>query len=157
MTSRHVSPAVMEQIAQEFRSRRSGPQTRADNSDRDGTQRSRTSARFRFGNKFELDTAAYELRFSGEPRKLSRIPMKVLHLLLEQPGRLVHRHEIVQRVWGDLVSVDTDRNINETIRRIRRALDENPEEPRYLQTVHGIGYRFIAPVIRVLESPTKYA
>lgn len=83
--------------------------------------------------------------------------MKVLHLLLEQPGRLVHRHEIVQRVWGDLVSVDTDRNINETIRRIRRALDENPEEPRYLQTVHGIGYRFIAPVIRVLESPTKYA
>jgi DNA-binding response OmpR family regulator len=108
-----------------------------------------SNAKFLFGGDFELDLRAYELRFSSKPLKLSGIPMAMLRLLIEQQGRLVHRHEIVQKIWGEEALINTDQNINETVRRIRRVLNEDPEQPRFLQTVHGKGYRFIAPVVRV--------
>ncbi|HTS07139.1 MAG TPA: winged helix-turn-helix domain-containing protein [Candidatus Eisenbacteria bacterium] len=151
MPAKTISRGVVERIAQELRDRRSGSPISMNSFQDCELQLRNPSAKFRFGNQFELDTFAHELRFFGEPRKLSRTPLQVLHLLLERPGRLVHRREIVQRIWGDAVCVDTDRNINETIRRIRRALDEDPEQPRFLQTVYGIGYRFIAPVTRVTQ------
>ncbi|HUA15567.1 MAG TPA: winged helix-turn-helix domain-containing protein [Verrucomicrobiae bacterium] len=144
-----VSDETMARITEEFKARRAmfqhpggvGRPFEASHPD--------SSTRFLFGGDFELDLGAYELRFSGEPRKLSRIPMEMLQLLIEQQGRLVNREEIVQKIWGEEVVVDTDRNINETVRRIRKALNEDSERPRFLQTVHGKGYRFIAPVIRV--------
>lgn len=74
--------------------------------------------------------------------------MAVLLLLIERQGRLVRRHEIVRRIWGEEAPIDTDRNLNETVRRIRRILNEDLEQPRFLQTVYGRGYRFIAPVTR---------
>ncbi len=136
---RFVSPAIMARIAEEFRARRAALGTPVKT-----RQNKRT---FRFGAGFELDIAAYELRSNGEPLKLSRIPMELLHLLVERPGQLVSRDEIVKRIWGrEEVSVDTDRNINDTIRRVRRVLQDNAEQPRFVQTVYSKGYRFIAPV-----------
>jgi TolB-like protein/DNA-binding winged helix-turn-helix (wHTH) protein len=100
----------------------------------------------RFGGDFEVDLRAYELRRSGQSLKLARTPMEVLLLLLEQRGQLVTREQIVERIWGKEVFVDTDNSINAAIRKIRQVLEDDPEQPRFVQTVTGMGYRFIAPV-----------
>jgi len=100
----------------------------------------------RFGGEFELDLLAYELRRAGTPLKLARIPMELLLLLIERRGQLVTREQIVNRVWGKNVFLDTDNSINAVIRRIRLSLEDDAENPRFIQTVVGRGYRFIASV-----------
>src|SRR5215470_13035435 len=100
----------------------------------------------KFGNEFELDPGAYELRKAGRSIRIGRIPMELLLLLVERRGQLVTREEIVERIWGKGVFVDTDNGINATIRRIRQTLEDDPEQPRFVQTVIGRGYRFIAPI-----------
>jgi TolB-like protein/DNA-binding winged helix-turn-helix (wHTH) protein/Tfp pilus assembly protein PilF len=100
----------------------------------------------RFGDDFDFDLRAYELRRAGQSLKLERIPMDLLHLLLEQRGQLVTRDQIVERIWGQDVYVDTDNSINAAMRKVRQVLDDDPEQPRFIQTVTGKGYRFIAPV-----------
>jgi DNA-binding winged helix-turn-helix (wHTH) protein len=99
----------------------------------------------------ELDPARFELRRSGRLLKLERIPMELLILLVERNGDLVTREEIVTRLWGNDVFLDTEHGINTAIRKIRQALRDNPEQPRFIQTVTGRGYRFIAGVPRVYE------
>src|SRR2546427_3327796 len=101
----------------------------------------------RFGEDFELDPGAYQLRRSGHPLKLERIPMEILLLLTEQRGQLVSREQIVERIWGKGVHLDTDNSINGAIRKIRQVLKDDPEQPRFILTVTGRGYRFIAPVV----------
>ena len=108
---------------------------------------------FRFGDEFELDQRGYELRRSGQQLKLERIPMELLLLLVEQRGQLVTREQIVERVWGKDVFLDTDNSINAAIRKIRQVLKDDPEHPRFVQTLTGRGYRFIAPVEEVSSSP----
>ncbi len=103
----------------------------------------------KFADDLELDWRAYELRRSGQPIRLSRIPMELLFLLVERRGELVTRDEIVARIWGKDVFLDTDNSINAAVRKLRQVLDDDPEHPRYLQTVTGMGYRFIAPVVAV--------
>jgi TolB-like protein/DNA-binding winged helix-turn-helix (wHTH) protein/Tfp pilus assembly protein PilF len=100
----------------------------------------------RFGNDLELDPRAYELRRAGRPLKLERIPMELLLLLVERRGQLVAREQIIDRIWGKDVFLDADSSINSAIRKIRHVLKDDPEQPRFLQTVTGRGYRFIAPV-----------
>ena len=100
----------------------------------------------KFGNNFELDRGAYQLRRSGRILKLERIPMEILFLLLEQPGQLVCREDIISRIWGKDVFLDTDNSINSAIRKIRHVLKDDPENPVFIQTVTGKGYRFIASV-----------
>ncbi len=100
----------------------------------------------RFGEDFELDARAYELRRSGESLKLERIPLEILLLLTERRGELVTRDQIAERVWGKEPHLDTDNSINGAIRKIRQILRDDREEPRFIQTVTGLGYRFIAPV-----------
>jgi len=95
---------------------------------------------------FELDLSTYELRRAGRVLKLERIPMEVLLLLIEQREQLIAREQIVERVWGHGVFLDTDNSINGAIRKIRQVLKDDPERPRFIQTVTGRGYRFIAPV-----------
>jgi TolB-like protein/DNA-binding winged helix-turn-helix (wHTH) protein/Tfp pilus assembly protein PilF len=107
----------------------------------------------KFGDGFELDLRAYELRRSGQSLKLERIPMELLRLLLEHPGQLVTREQIVERIWGKEVFVDTDNSINAAIRKVRQALEDDSEQPCFVQTVTGMGYRFIAPVYTKGESP----
>jgi TolB-like protein/DNA-binding winged helix-turn-helix (wHTH) protein/Tfp pilus assembly protein PilF len=100
----------------------------------------------RFGDHFELDARAYQLRRSGRLLKLERIPMELLLLLVEQQGQIVTRDQIIERVWGKDVFLDTDNSINAAVRKIRLALKDDPEQPRFVQTVTGRGYRFIALV-----------
>ncbi len=103
--------------------------------------------------EFELDPARYELRRAGRTLKLEKIPMELLILLAAGNGNLVSREEIVKRLWGNDVFVDTEHGINTAIRKIRRALRDDPEQPRFVQTVTGKGYRFIAPAIEIGTRP----
>jgi TolB-like protein/DNA-binding winged helix-turn-helix (wHTH) protein len=98
---------------------------------------------YKFGD-FELDCARYELRRDGRNLKLERIPMELLILLIEKEGAVVSRHEIVERLWGKNVFVDTEHGINTAIRKIRATLRDDAEKPRFVQTVLGKGYRFVA-------------
>lgn len=72
--------------------------------------------------------------------------MELLILLVEKPGQLVSRDEIVSRLWGNHTFLDTERSINSAIRKIRVALHDDSDNPRYLQTVVGKGYRFVGPI-----------
>src|SRR6266571_7895571 len=107
----------------------------------------------RFGDNFELDPGAYQLRRSGQALRLERIPMEILLLLTEHRGQLVTREQIVERVWGKDAALDVDNSINGAIRKIRQVLKDDPEQPRFIETVTGRGYRFAAP-LRGSE-PTK--
>jgi TolB-like protein/DNA-binding winged helix-turn-helix (wHTH) protein len=78
--------------------------------------------------------------------KLERIPTEILVLLIEKKGEMVSREQIIERIWGNGVFLDTDNSINVAIRKIRQALKDDPEQPRFIQTVTGWGYRFIAPM-----------
>src|SRR3989454_1400 len=98
---------------------------------------------------FELDPARYELRRAGRTLKLEKIPMELLILLLEKDGHLVTRQQIIERLWGNDVFVDTEHGINTAIRKIRQALKDDPDQPRFVQTVTGKGYRFVAAVANV--------
>ena len=98
--------------------------------------------------EFDLDLRKYELRRGGQPVKLERIPMELLILLIETRGTLVTRETIIERLWGKDVFLETERGINTAINKLRSALDDDPHQPRYLQTVIGKGYRFIAEVAR---------
>jgi TolB-like protein/DNA-binding winged helix-turn-helix (wHTH) protein/Flp pilus assembly protein TadD len=105
-----------------------------------------THETIRFGEDFEVDLRAFELRYAGRVLKLERIPLQVLLTLIEQKGQLVTREEIAEKIWGKDVFLDTDNSINGAIRKIRQALKDDPQEPRYVQTLSGRGYRFIAIV-----------
>jgi predicted ATPase/DNA-binding winged helix-turn-helix (wHTH) protein len=106
-----------------------------------------TQAPIRFGEGFEVDPRAFELRYSGRALKLERIPLQILLILIEQKGQLVTREEIAGKIWGKDVLLDTDNSINGAVRKIRQVLKDDPEEPRYVQTLSGRGYRFIASVL----------
>ena len=95
-------------------------------------------------DEFSLDCDRYELLRSGRPIKLEKIPMELLILLASKDGHLVSRQEIIERLWGKDVFVDTEHGINTAIRKIRLALRDDPEKPRFVQTVTGKGYRFVA-------------
>jgi len=91
---------------------------------------------------FVLNVSRYELTCAGKPVRMERIPMDLLILLVRENGRLVSRDEIIERLWGKDIFFDTDNSINTAIRKIRRALGDDPEKPRYIETVLGKGYRF---------------
>ena len=97
-------------------------------------------------DQFELDLNSYELRKSGRVIKLEKLPMELLILLAERQGQLVTREQIIQRLWGDNVFVDTRQGINTAVRKLRIALEDDSEHPRVLQTVPGRGYRLLAAV-----------
>jgi TolB-like protein/DNA-binding winged helix-turn-helix (wHTH) protein len=100
---------------------------------------------YQFG-EFHLDCGRFELSRDGRPIALERKPFELLMLLTESKGELVTRTEIAERLWGRDVFVDTEHGINTAMRKIRQALRDDPEEPRYVQTVMGRGYRLVAPV-----------
>jgi len=95
---------------------------------------------------FELDPSAYRLRRDGEVVRLERIPFELLCLLIEQRGRVVTREEILERVWGKGVFIDSENSINSAVRKIRRALNDDADAPRFIITVPARGYRFVASI-----------
>ena len=99
---------------------------------------------YRFG-VFELDPGTGELRRSGVRIHVQDQPVRILETLLERPGELVTREELRTRIWGDTF-VDYDRALNTAIRKLRDALNDSAEAPRYIETIPKRGYRFIAPV-----------
>src|ERR1700751_3144264 len=101
----------------------------------------------RFGEGYELDLRPRRLRRGSQVLKLERIPFEILLLLLEHQDEIVTRDQIVSRVWGKGVFLDTDNSIRGAIRKLRQALKDDADNPRFIQTVTGQGYRFIAPVI----------
>jgi DNA-binding winged helix-turn-helix (wHTH) protein len=100
---------------------------------------------YRFGS-FELDLAAYVLKARGEIVRLEKIPMEVLILLVQRAGMLVERSHIAAAVWGSGVFVEQEAAINTAVRKIRQVLGDDAAVPRFVQTVVGKGYRFIATV-----------
>jgi TolB-like protein/DNA-binding winged helix-turn-helix (wHTH) protein/Tfp pilus assembly protein PilF len=100
----------------------------------------------RFGEGYEVDLRPRRLRRGSHVLKLERIPFEILLLLLEHRDEIVTRDQIVSRVWGQGVFLDTDNSIRGAIRKLRQALKDDAECPRFIQTVTGQGYRFIVPV-----------
>src|SRR6266702_487145 len=94
----------------------------------------------------ELDIGRYELRRQGRRVKLEKKPMELLIFLVGRREQLVSRREIVTKLWRSDLFIDTERNINNIVRKIRTALGDDSAKPRFLETVVGKGYRFIGPV-----------
>ena len=101
----------------------------------------------RFG-VFEVDLRTGELRKQGLKLKLQEKPFQILVLLLEHPGEVVTREDMRQKLWPADTFVDFDRNVNTGIRKLREALGESSDNPRFVETLARRGYRFIAPVER---------
>jgi TolB-like protein/DNA-binding winged helix-turn-helix (wHTH) protein/Tfp pilus assembly protein PilF len=100
---------------------------------------------FRF-EEFELNVDSCELRRSGVPLKVERIPMELLLLLLQNSGKLVRREAINERLWGDGVFIEAEHGINTAINKLRATLRDDSRDPRFIRTVVGRGYCFIAEV-----------
>jgi len=99
----------------------------------------------------ELDLGRYELRRSGRRIKLEKKPMELLIFLLERREQMVLREEIVKKLWRSDLFIDTEKNVNNIVRKLRTALGDNADKPRFLETVVGKGYRFVGPV-RVIDA-----
>jgi DNA-binding winged helix-turn-helix (wHTH) protein/predicted ATPase len=95
---------------------------------------------------YELDRSAYQLRRKGSPVQLERIPLELLFLLADRRGQLVTRGDIFEHVWGNGVFLDTDNAINSAVRKLRHALHDDSNSPRFVATVPAKGYRFLAEV-----------
>ena len=102
-------------------------------------------SRIRF-DSFEVDLRTGELRKGGRRIRLQEQPFRVLSLLLSRPGELVSREDLHQRLWPADTFVDFDHGLNSAIARLREALGDSAEKPRYIETVAKRGYRFVAPL-----------
>ena len=115
-----------------------------------------TAQEFHFGD-FTLDQSRYRLQKGERLLRLEKLPMELLILLVQRQGELVSREEIAERLWGKDVFVDIDHSINTAIRKIRQVLKDDPEKPRFVETVVGKGYRFAASVISSNGDSTSQA
>src|SRR5215472_9672720 len=96
----------------------------------------------RFG-AFELNLRAGELHKEGHRIRLQEQPFQILRMLLESPGEVVSREEIRQHLWPDDTVVEFDHSINVAVKRLRDALRDSADKPRYIETIARRGYRFI--------------
>src|SRR5438552_4588928 len=99
----------------------------------------------RFG-EFDVDEHAGELRKEGIKVRLQEQPLQILQILLEHPGEVVTREDLRKRVWPSDTFVDFDHGINNAIKRLREALGDSGETPRYIETLPRRGYRFVQNV-----------
>ena len=114
------------------------------------------SRRYRFGI-FEADAATGELRRRGIRVKLNTQPFQVLLMLLERPGEVLTREEISHELWPDGTFVDFEHGVNSAVNRIREALGDKAGNPRFVETLARRGYRFVAPVERVVPGEASPA
>jgi TolB-like protein/DNA-binding winged helix-turn-helix (wHTH) protein len=112
-----------------------------------------SSGRLRFA-VFEVDLRAGELTKRGLRIRLQEQPFQVLAMLLEKPGELVTREELREKIWGQTV-VDFDHGLNKAINKIREALGDSAENPRFVETVARRGYRFLADVTPIDTAAEK--
>ena len=95
---------------------------------------------------FELDFGTGELRKAGLKIKLQDQPFQVLAMLLEHPGELVSREQLHARLWPSDTFVDFDHGLNVAVKKLRRALSDSAENPRFIETLARRGYRFVGQV-----------
>ncbi len=103
---------------------------------------------------FEVDLRSGELRKPGSKIRLQDKPLQILALLLEHPGEVVTREELQRGLWPSGVIVDFEHSINTAVKRLREALGDDAEHPRYIETLSRHGYRFIAPVETLTPGPS---
>jgi TolB-like protein len=108
------------------------------------------SQTIRFGT-FELDVQAGELRSQGVRVRLQDQPLRILEMLLEHPGQVVTREELRERLWPSNSFVDFDHGLNKAINKLREALGDSAENPRYIETLARRGYRFLGELHREQE------
>jgi DNA-binding winged helix-turn-helix (wHTH) protein/Tol biopolymer transport system component len=101
---------------------------------------------------FRLDCGRFELQDKGQRLRVERKPLELLILLVSRQGQLVSRTEIAERLWSSEVFVDTEHGINTAIGKLRHLLHDDPEDPHFIETVTGMGYRFVAPVSPVFPA-----
>lgn len=109
----------------------------------------RPARRYRFGI-FEADAATGELRRQGIRVKLNAQPFQLLFMLLERPGEILTREEISRELWPDGTFVDYEHGVNSAVNRIREAIGDSASHPRFVETLARRGYRFVAPVERII-------
>jgi DNA-binding winged helix-turn-helix (wHTH) protein len=105
---------------------------------------SKTILRF---DSFELNLSVGELRKNGRKVKIQDLPLRILSVLLEQPGQLVPREVLRERLWAADTFVDFDHSLNTAIKKLRQALNDEAEKPKYIETLPKRGYRFIGPSV----------
>ena len=116
-------------------------------------QETAKSARvFRFG-VFEVDAATGELRKQGLRIRLQEQPAQFLLMLLDRAGEVVSREEIRRKLWPPDTFVDFDQGLGASLRKLRQALGDDAETPRYIETIPKQGFRFVAPVERISALP----
>src|SRR6266571_7628019 len=101
--------------------------------------------------EIELDLGRYELRRFGRRVKLEKKPMELLIFLVGRREQMVSREDIIKKLWRSDLFIDTERNVNNIVRKIRTAMGDDSAKPRFIETVVGKGYRFIGP-LRVIDS-----
>jgi TolB-like protein/DNA-binding winged helix-turn-helix (wHTH) protein/Tfp pilus assembly protein PilF len=102
-------------------------------------------ATYRFG-RFELDVRSRELRKDGIRLRLQDQPFEVLSMLLERPGEVLTRDELRQRLWPEGTFVDFEHGLNAAVKRLRGAIGDDADNPRFVETLHRRGYRFVGAV-----------
>src|SRR5438132_3834285 len=95
---------------------------------------------------FELDSRASELRKQGTKIKLQEQPFQILQVLLQRPGEIVTREELQQKIWPSDTFVDFDHGLYNAIKRLREALGDSAETPRFVETLSRRGYRFVGKI-----------
>jgi Tol biopolymer transport system component/DNA-binding winged helix-turn-helix (wHTH) protein len=95
---------------------------------------------------YELDPNRRELRKAGVKIKLQEQPFQILEMLLERPGTIVAREELKKKLWPGDTFVDFDLSLNSAIKKLRQALNDDSENPRFIETLYRRGYRFIGPI-----------
>src|SRR5262249_14721218 len=114
----------------------------------------RSSEILRFGT-FEVDVRAGELRKQGKRIKLQEQPFHVLTVLLQRPGEVVTREELRNQNWPPDIFVDFDNSLNTAINKLREALGDSADNPRFIETLPRRGYRFLAPVASDLTKKSR--
>ena len=108
---------------------------------------SESQNKVRFG-AFEIDLRTAELRTNGQELTLQGQPFQILMVLLERPGELVAREELKKRLWTPDTFVDFEHSLNKAVNRLREALGDSAEHPKFVETLPRRGYRWIGPVIQ---------
>src|SRR5260370_36764236 len=101
---------------------------------------------------FEFDSRAGQLRKHGHRIRLHGQPLEILGLLLERPAEVVLREEFRAKLWPEDTFVDFEHSLNAAVNKLREALGDDANNPRFIETVPRRGYRFIAPVERALPA-----
>ena len=111
---------------------------------------------YQFG-PFEVNVASGELLKNGRPIRLQEQPYRLLLVLLETPGEVVSREELRSRLWPGDTFVDFDGSLRVAVRKLREALDDNADDPRYIETIPKHGYRFLVPEVRRMDAASEVA